>query len=76
LIFNNSLTLLGKYAMASIAKQISSGDISSELSRDREKKGGEGRGTGFLNWLKEQRKISKSQAYSLWELMGGNLRLW
>lgn len=35
--------------------------------RDREKKGGDGRGTGFLNWLKE-REISKSQAYSLIEL--------
>lgn len=35
--------------------------------RDREKRGGEGRGTGFLNWLKE-REISKSQAYSLIEL--------
>lgn len=35
--------------------------------RDREKKGGEGRGSGFLNWLKE-REISKSQAYSLIEL--------
>ena len=35
--------------------------------RDREKKGGEGRGTGFLNWLKD-REISKSQAYSLIEL--------
>ena len=31
--------------------------------RDREKIGGDGRGTGFLNWLKE-REISKSQAYS------------
>jgi hypothetical protein len=31
--------------------------------RDREKKGGDGRGTGFLRWLKE-REISKSQAYS------------
>ncbi|MBD2344362.1 hypothetical protein [Anabaena subtropica] len=31
--------------------------------RDREKKGGDGRGTGFLNWLKE-REISKSQAYN------------
>lgn len=31
--------------------------------RDREKKGGDGRGTGFLNWLK-QREISKSQAYA------------
>ncbi len=35
--------------------------------RDREKKGGEGRGKGFLNWLKE-REISKSQAYSLIQL--------
>ncbi|MBW4648160.1 MAG: hypothetical protein KME06_05595 [Kastovskya adunca ATA6-11-RM4] len=35
--------------------------------RDREKRGGDGRGTGFLNWLK-QREISKSQAYSLIEL--------
>src|SRR5512146_993253 len=35
--------------------------------RDREKRGGEGRGTGFLNWLKD-REISKSQAYSLIEL--------
>jgi hypothetical protein len=31
--------------------------------RDREKKGGDGRGAGFLNWLKE-REISKSQAYA------------
>lgn len=31
--------------------------------RDREKKGGDGRGRGFLNWLKEH-EISKSQAYS------------
>ncbi|WP_414517424.1 hypothetical protein [Nostoc sp. PCC 9305] len=31
--------------------------------RDREKVGGDGRGTGFLRWLKE-REISKSQAYS------------
>ncbi|NER52373.1 MAG: hypothetical protein F6J92_38200 [Symploca sp. SIO1A3] len=37
------------------------------IVRDREKKGGEGRGTGFLNWLKT-REISKSQAYSLIEL--------
>jgi len=45
--------------------------------RDREKKGGEGRGTGFLNWLKEREiSKSKSQAYSLCELMDGNLRLW
>jgi hypothetical protein len=35
--------------------------------RDREKKGGDGRGTGFLNWLK-QREISKSQAYALIQL--------
>lgn len=35
--------------------------------RDREKRGGDGRGTGFLNWLKD-REISKSQAYALMEL--------
>ncbi len=35
--------------------------------RDREKWHGDGRGTGFLNWLKD-REISKSQAYSLIEL--------
>jgi hypothetical protein len=35
--------------------------------RDREKRGGDGRGMGFLNWLKE-REISKSQAYALIEL--------
>jgi hypothetical protein len=35
--------------------------------RDREKRSGDGRGTGFLNWLKD-REISKSQAYSLIEL--------
>jgi len=35
--------------------------------RDREKQQGDGRGTGFLNWLKD-REISKSQAYSLIEL--------
>ena len=35
--------------------------------RDREKRGGEGRGIGFLNWLKD-REISKSQAYVLIEL--------
>ncbi len=35
--------------------------------RDREKKGGENRGAGFLNWLKD-RDISKSQAYALMEL--------
>ncbi|GET37051.1 hypothetical protein [Microseira wollei] len=35
--------------------------------RDREKKTGDGRGTGFLNWLKN-REIGKSQAYSLIEL--------
>lgn len=35
--------------------------------RDREKQNGDGRGTGFLNWLKD-REISKSQAYALIEL--------
>ncbi|HEY9895408.1 MAG TPA: hypothetical protein V6D34_08365, partial [Candidatus Sericytochromatia bacterium] len=35
--------------------------------RDREKRHGDGRGTGFLNWLKD-REISKSQAYSMIEL--------
>ena len=35
--------------------------------RDREKKTGEGRGSGFLNWLKE-REIGKSVAYSLIQL--------
>jgi hypothetical protein len=35
--------------------------------RDREKRSGDGRGTGFLNWLKDQ-EISKTQAYSLIEL--------
>jgi hypothetical protein len=35
--------------------------------RDREKRNGDGRGTGFLNWLKD-REISKTQAYSLIEL--------
>lgn len=35
--------------------------------RDREKKTGEGRGTGFLYWLSEN-EISKSQAYSWIEL--------
>ena len=35
--------------------------------RDREKKGGDGRGTGFLNWLKE-REMTKSQAYALIQL--------
>jgi hypothetical protein len=35
--------------------------------RDREKKGGNGRGAGFLNWLKD-REISKSQAYAWIEL--------
>jgi hypothetical protein len=37
------------------------------IVREREKKNGDGRGTGFLNWLKN-REISKSQAYSLIEL--------
>jgi hypothetical protein len=35
--------------------------------RDREKKGGDGRGTGFLNWLKV-REITKGQAYALIQL--------
>lgn len=35
--------------------------------RDREKRGGESHGLGFLNWLKN-REISKTQAYSLIEL--------
>ncbi|MGF1540172.1 MAG: hypothetical protein ACFCU5_06920 [Pleurocapsa sp.] len=35
--------------------------------RDREKKGGEGRGAGFINWLKN-REITKSQAYALIQL--------
>ncbi|MBW4441717.1 MAG: hypothetical protein KME10_10870 [Plectolyngbya sp. WJT66-NPBG17] len=35
--------------------------------RDREKQRAEGRGTGFLNWLKD-REISKTQAYKLIEL--------
>lgn len=35
--------------------------------RDREKKRGEGRGAGFLNWLKD-RELSKSHAYNLIEL--------
>lgn len=35
--------------------------------RDREKQGGEQRGSGFLNWLKD-REISKSRAYQLIEL--------
>ncbi len=38
--------------------------------RDREKNRGEGRGTGFLNWLKD-REISKTQAYNLIELANG-----
>ncbi|MGB3513830.1 MAG: hypothetical protein WBA93_32415 [Microcoleaceae cyanobacterium] len=37
------------------------------IIRDREKRGGDGRGSGFLNWLKE-REIGKSQAYALIEL--------
>ncbi len=35
--------------------------------RDREKRGGDGRGTGFINWLKN-REITKSQAYALIQL--------
>ena len=36
-------------------------------ARDREKRGGEGRGTGFLQWLRE-REISKTRAYTLIQL--------
>lgn len=35
--------------------------------RDREKRGGDGRGAGFLQWLREM-EISKSKAYSLIKL--------
>lgn len=35
--------------------------------RDREKRGGDGRGAGFVNWLKN-REITKSQAYALIQL--------
>ncbi len=35
--------------------------------RDREKRGGEGRGAGFLQWLRE-RDISKTRAYALIQL--------
>jgi hypothetical protein len=35
--------------------------------RDREKIGGDGRGTGFINWLKK-REITKGQAYTLIQL--------
>ncbi len=38
MIFNNSLTMLRKYEKASIGKQISGGDISSELSEIERKK--------------------------------------
>lgn len=37
------------------------------IIRDREKKGGDGRGTGFLHWLKH-REITKSQAYAFIQL--------
>ena len=37
--------------------------------RDREKRGGEGRGAGFLQWLRE-REISKTRAYGLIQLAG------
>lgn len=37
------------------------------IVRDREKRTGDGRGTGFLHWLQE-REISKTHAYSLIEL--------
>lgn len=39
--------------------------------RDREKWYGDGRGAGFLNWLKD-RDITKSQAYALMELADGS----
>ncbi len=42
--------------------------------RDREKQRGEGRGFGFLNWLKD-REISKTQAYTLIELANSADRL-
>ncbi|MFN5193712.1 MAG: hypothetical protein ACK5E6_04685 [Cyanobacteriota bacterium] len=35
--------------------------------RDREKRGGDGRGAGFLQWLREQ-EISKTRAYALIQL--------
>ncbi|MFM7436476.1 MAG: hypothetical protein ACKO1Q_10990, partial [Vulcanococcus sp.] len=35
--------------------------------RDRERRGGEGRGGGFLQWLREQ-EISKTRAYTLIQL--------
>ena len=35
--------------------------------RDREKRGGEGRGLGFLQWLREH-EISKTRAYTLIQL--------
>ena len=35
--------------------------------RDREKRGGDGRGAGFLQWLRE-REISKTRAYALIQL--------
>ncbi|PSP17522.1 MAG: hypothetical protein BRC58_06025 [Cyanobacteria bacterium QS_8_64_29] len=35
--------------------------------RDREKQGGDGRGTGFVNWLRD-RELAKSQAYHLIQL--------
>jgi hypothetical protein len=38
--------------------------------RDREKRGGEGRGVGFLNWL-QNHEISKTHAYRLMELATG-----
>ncbi|MFM7268882.1 MAG: hypothetical protein ACKOZT_09900, partial [Cyanobium sp.] len=35
--------------------------------RDREKRGGEGRGLGFLQWLREH-EVSKTRAYTLIQL--------
>ncbi|MEN9225166.1 MAG: hypothetical protein Q6L60_01695 [Thermostichus sp. HHBFW_bins_43] len=42
--------------------------------RDREKQRGDGRGSGFLHWLKD-REISKSRAYALLELADSADRL-
>ena len=45
--------------------------------RDREKRGGQGRGAGFLQWLRDM-DISKTRAYSLIQLaipMGGGIKI-
>jgi len=36
--------------------------------RDREKRGGEGRGTGFLQWLASSARSAKTRAYGLIQL--------